>query len=774
MLAGTSCTKDESMDNIRLSATDEAVTKVSIREILEVETDTVGQLAEKVGDRKDIVQKLIIHGPINAVDVRLIRDMPELLSIDMKEATICGGDSTYTVNGNQYKLYDNIIGEYMFHNIQICEIVLPDNIVEIDSHAFYNVDGTYENPFTSIVIPEGVTRICDHAFMNTSLETVVLPSTLQVIEEYAFNGCDELQSINLEEGLEIIGDYTFGGCTNLKNIDLPTSLTTLGFSCFSRSGLVSITIPEGITNWGDLGAPSNWLTEIFAECNALTTAVLPDNMTEIPDGLFYSCHSLSSVTLPKNLKVIGRQAFWESYALHNIDLPETVESILDAAFQHSALRSLVLPNSVNYMEKNCFDLCDQMVSVTLSNQLTSLPEHAFSRCTQLTDIIWPEGSIETFGENCFAKCTSLTAIDLPESVTTIGRYCFQDCSNLSTVHLSENLKNLGACAFGGCSSLDSIALPESLNTIDGECFSGCTSLSTITIPENVASVGNNIFNNCENLTSIFWNTSIDVPNYLFGYYSLNPYCLLYLTDGTTVVNDPDIKNIVINGVAEEIVLSSEMGNFHVPQAFKAAKATYTRDFTYPTYPGEAAGWRSISLPFTVTEITGPQGQTLAPFNADVEGAKPFWLRRLTANGFENVTEIEAGVPYIIAMPNNEAYNAEYNISGTVTFTAQSAAGIDFPATDDVIRDVGPDFVLNANYNYRPMGTSVYALNETATDTRPAGSVFVRNERDLMPFEGYVSSALITNGAPAYYSIFGDQPATRTTRPLGPVPSIDDM
>ena len=110
----------------------------------------------------------------------------------------------------------------------------------------------------------------------------------------------------------------------------------------------------------------------------------------------------------------------------------------------------------------------------------------------------------------------------------------------------------------------------------------------------------------------------------------------------------------------------------------------------------------------------------------------------------------------------------------MTFTAQSAAGIDFPATDDVIRDVGPDFVLNANYNYRPMGTSVYALNETATDTRPAGSVFVRNERDLMPFEGYVSSALITNGAPAYYSIFGDQPATRTTRPLGPVPSIDDM
>lgn len=302
----------------------------------------------------------------------------------------------------------------------------------------------------------------------------------------------------------------------------------------------------------------------------------------------------------------------------------------------------------------------------------------------------------------------------------------------------------------------------------------------MTIPKDVISVGSNIFQHCENLTSIFWNAPIDVP-ILFSssdntssYFYKNPYCLLYLADGTTVVKDPMFKSIVVNGVAEEIVLSSEMGNFHVPQAFKAAKVTYTRDFTYPTYPGEAAGWRSISLPFTVTDITGPQGQTLAPFNANVEGAKPFWLRRLTENGFENVTEIEAGVPYIIAMPNNEAYDDEYNINGTVTFTAQSVAGIDFPATDEMTRDVGPDFVLNANYNYRPMGTSVYALNETATDTRYAGSVFVRNERALMPFEGYVSSTQITSGLPSCYAIFGDRPATRGTRTLGPVPSIDDM
>ena len=71
-----------------------------------------------------------------------------------------------------------------------------------------------------------------------------------------------------------------------------------------------------------------------------------------------------------------------------------------------------------------------------------------------------------------------------------------------------------------------------------------------------------------------------------------------------------------NGIADEIVLSSTVGDFYVPQAFVTEKLTYTRDFTFPTYPGQAAGWRSICLPFTVENIIGADGQSLAPFNAE--------------------------------------------------------------------------------------------------------------------------------------------------------------
>lgn len=234
VLAGASCSKD---DTLLSGGEGTTTTKVVIREILTVETDTVGQLADKIGSKYETVQKLIVSGPIDATDVRTIRELPELLSLDLKDATLCGGDSTYTANSSTYKLYDNIIGNYMFHGTSLSEIVLPDNIVEIDPYAFYNLTGTSANPFSEIEIPEGVSIIHEYAFYDCNkLTTVKLPSTLLEIEDHCFRQCSSLNSINLEEGLERIGESAFSYCSSLQQIDFPTSLTTLGYDCFRSSG----------------------------------------------------------------------------------------------------------------------------------------------------------------------------------------------------------------------------------------------------------------------------------------------------------------------------------------------------------------------------------------------------------------------------------------------------------------------------------------------------------------------------------------------------------
>ena len=341
-------------------------------------------------------------------------------------------------------------------------------------------------------------------------------------------------------------------------------------------------------------------------------------------------------------------------------------------------------------------------------------------------------------------------------------------------------ERIGTNAFNECSSLSDIVLPDNLEELGSSVFANCASLRTVTIPQSVKTVGYHLFYN-SHPDALFWNTSIAIPDDLFNANSNttspNYNMLLYLADGSTQVNAPEIRNIIVNGMADALILTgSENGTLYVPQPFKAMKCTYTQDFSYPTYPGASAGWQGISLPFTVEEITVDDGRVLAPFNANVPGAKPFWLRRLTAEGFEDVTQIEAYTPYIIAMPNNAAYDAEYNITGTVTFTAQDGAGIDIPATADMelVRDVGPDFALSCNFTYYPQNSPFYVLNRVDGENYYAGSRFVRNERAAYPFEACISSSAL-GIAPAYFPVDGGRPGTRTAKKeLGPVPQVDDM
>lgn len=209
VLAGASCSKDSEMNELLSNTGSSVTTKTVIRDSLSVVVDTVGTLAEKIGDRASSVQKLTVSGPIDATDVTTIRSLSSLLSLDLKGATICGGDSTYTYNNTQYRLYDNVIGQNMFRGTSLSEIVLPDSITEIDDNAFQGLTGSSSNYFESIIIPEGVTRLGESVFYEcTRLTNVELPSTLKIIEERTFYRCYKLNAINLGY-VEEIGEAAF-------------------------------------------------------------------------------------------------------------------------------------------------------------------------------------------------------------------------------------------------------------------------------------------------------------------------------------------------------------------------------------------------------------------------------------------------------------------------------------------------------------------------------------------------------------------------------------
>lgn len=216
----------------------------------------------------------------------------------------------------------------------------------------------------------------------------------------------------------------------------------------------------------------------------------------------------------------------------------------------------------------------------------------------------------------------------------------------------------------------------------------------------------------------------------------NPNLLIYVNDASLA--PANTKNVVVNGLAKNIVLTDAKegnNNFYCPQAFTAEMVSYTREFLQETQVDVSRGWESIALPFTVQYITHEKNATLKPFGAEGNG-KPFWLRRLGDNGLTQATKIEANVPYVISMPNNsDAYPAEYNQAGRVTFSAQN---VTIPVTDPETLAMA-DSTLKMVPAFQRIGRSadVWAINIGEVRGKYyEGSVFERDYREVRPFEAY--------------------------------------
>ena len=76
----------------------------------------------------------------------------------------------------------------------------------------------------------------------------------------------------------VIGEYMFNQCKNLEYISLPNSITKISPYSFSKSGLKKIEIPDKVSTLG---------FDAFAYCNSLDTVVLGRKTNKLEQGVFY-------------------------------------------------------------------------------------------------------------------------------------------------------------------------------------------------------------------------------------------------------------------------------------------------------------------------------------------------------------------------------------------------------------------------------------------------------------------------------------------------------
>lgn len=252
-----------------------------------------------------------------------------------------GVDNKYTLyiygNGkmNDYE-YE---GAPWYNNFKfnILNIIISDSVTNIGSAAFHNC--MY---LTSIIIPNSVTSIGDYAFYGCRLTSITIPNSVNSIGYSAFYGC-MLKTAGLIGGGY---DYEFGWTNKIPNK-----------AFYGCNNLISITIPNSITNIGD---------DVFSNCKSLTSIIIPNDVTKIGQSIFNNCTSLISITISNRVTNIYAYTFSGCTSLTSITIPDSVTNISYGAFQR----------------------CTSLTSITIPDSITNIGNHTFSGCTSLTSITY--------------------------------------------------------------------------------------------------------------------------------------------------------------------------------------------------------------------------------------------------------------------------------------------------------------------------------------------------------------------------------------------------
>lgn len=108
----------------------------------------------------------------------------------------------------------------------------------------------------------------------------------------------------------------------------------------------------------------------FSGKRYITSATLPNSITEIGAYAFYNCTRLSSVNIPGKVKTIGGAAFYGCESLRNITIPDSVTEIRSMSWWSSTYGY--------YKYSGAFEGCTSLESVDIGLGVTYIGVAAFS------------------------------------------------------------------------------------------------------------------------------------------------------------------------------------------------------------------------------------------------------------------------------------------------------------------------------------------------------------------------------------------------------------
>lgn len=305
--------------------------------------------------------------------------------------------------------------------------------------------GTIEIPSEIEGYP--VTKLQEYIFAAYDTVTAVtIPSSIIVIDEFAFSIADKLEIITVNRDNPVyssIGDGVLFNKDQSELIQYPQGKTDNWYI-----------IPDGVKKIYD---------RAFAECKNLVRITLPNSVESIGVCAFYNCCKLTEINIPNGVTNIGGLAFGNCFKLTSITIPESTTSIGENAFSYC--------NAIEYFEvdeKNTAYSSDEY-GVLFNKDKSELIQYPIGN-TRVSYLI-PYGVI-SIGTDAFCNCQNLASITISESVKIIGASAFYNCNGFTSITIPDSVTDIGWSAFGWCFSLTYVKTGRSIINIEDRAFSG--------------------------------------------------------------------------------------------------------------------------------------------------------------------------------------------------------------------------------------------------------------------------------------------------------------
>ena len=180
---------------------------------------------------------------------------------------------------------------------------VPNSVITIVESAFshaYNLE--------NITLSNKLETIEQHAFSWSSINNIIIPDSVIIIEQSAFYCCGRLESINIPKNVLYIESITFDGCSSLTEITVDEENKNLSNDecgvLFDKNKTVLIHYPDA---------------------NLKTSYVIPNGVVAICERAFNHCYNLATITIPNSVKEFYNDGFNNFYYIKTVHYNGTVE-----------------------------------------------------------------------------------------------------------------------------------------------------------------------------------------------------------------------------------------------------------------------------------------------------------------------------------------------------------------------------------------------------------------------------------------------------------------